>query len=274
MKIGGSIIGGSDLGAGTVQVANVSTLSVGGSIIGGSNSLTGRISALGKIGTITIKGDLFGGSGDDGASIDGGNSATEVIKSISIGGSIVTNGGRITIDGTRIGSIAVKGGIIGSVSDPVRIFVSGLAAPATAAESLALGKVTVGGDVRFTTIAAGLDAVLGGFTPDAAIGTVKIGGSMIASSIAAGIDPVNGKFGDADDKFVGGNVGNAAIIAKIASVTIGGQLLGTAGGAPDTFGILAEQIGALTIGKVKVPLTTAKDDFTLGFTADVRVREL
>ena len=66
----------------------------------------------------------------------------------------------------------------------------------------------------------------------------------------------------------------AAIIAKIASVTIGGQLLGTAGGAPDTFGILAEQIGKLTIGKTKVPLTTGKDDLTLGFTSDVRVREL
>lgn len=30
----------------------------------------------------------------------------------------------------------------------------------------------------------------------------------------------------------------------------------------------------MKFGKVKIPLTTAKDDFTLGFTADVRVREL
>lgn len=103
---------------------------------------------------------------------------------------------------------------------------------------------------------------------------MKINGNMTASSIAAGIVPVNGKFGDSDDAFSGGNMGTAAIVARIASITIGGQLLGTSGGAADCFGILAEQIGALTIGKTNVPLTAAKNDLTLGFTGDVRVFEL
>ena len=43
---------------------------------------------------------------------------------------------------------------------------------------------------------------------------------------------------------------------------------------PDSFGIQAEEIGSITVGKVKLALTAAKDNLLIGFTSDVRVREL
>ena len=87
------------------------------------------------------------------------------------------------------------------------------------------------------------------------------------------MNDVNNILGDADD-ILQTNSNAPGIIARIASITIGGQIYGTSGGAPDSFGIQAEQIGSITVNKVKLALTTAKDDFTLAFTGDVRVREL
>ena len=270
----GSVIGGAGPTSGSLQAGSgFVAVKIGGSLIGGSGADSGSLDAKGAV-TVSIGGDVRGGAGVRSAGIDGIGSSQSIFKTLTVGGSIISGDNPLEISAFRIGTLAVKGSILGSATAPVTIAAQGNAAPANAAESIAIGKATIGGSVAFARIVAGVKTDLSGITADAAIGAVKIGGNFIASSIAAGINPVNGVFGDGDDAFVGGNAGNATIIAKIASITIGGQLLGTSGGAPDSFGILAEEIGSITVNKVKPPLTAAKDDLTLGFTADVRIREL
>ena len=96
--------------------------------------------------------------------------------------------------------------------------------------------------------------------------TIRAGG-RIAGTLA-GTDDL---FGTANDAAIGGGT---AIVAKIASITIGGQALGTAGGS-DHFGIVAQQIGELKIGKAKAKLTkTGLDVFELLGTGDFTVREV
>jgi hypothetical protein len=259
ITVGGSVIGGDGNRSGVLRPGtSFTTVKVGGSILGSGGMQSGILSVDGKA-AVTIAGDVRGGAGVDSGSIADlfGNART--LKSLTIGGSVVSGDNALQIAVKSIGAITIKGSIAGTADAPVNITAESITAPATAAESIGIGKLTVGGN---------------GKTADAAIGAVKIGGNFIASSITAGIDPVNGKLGDADDQFVGGNSGNASIVAKIASITIGGQLLGTVGGVADSFGIIAEEVGALTVGKIKIPLTAAKDDLTVGFTGDVRVREL
>jgi hypothetical protein len=271
ITIGGSVIGGSSLTGGSIFLNSpVAKLTIGGSLIGGSGQASGAISGV-SVGSLSIKGDILGGDGSQSGTVQ----FNDNVGSLTVGGRIKSGAELLYITAGSFGTVSIKGSVTGSTADaPVTITGRGITNPVTAAAALAIGKLSIGGDVQFATIAAGLTGGLFDITPDAAIGAVKIGGSFIASSIAAGVGPVNGFFGDADDRFVGGNAGNAAIIARIASITIGGQIIGTIGGAPDSFGIIAEQIGALAVGKIKIPLTAAKDDLTVGFTSDVRVREL
>lgn len=271
LKIGGSLVG---FGAYTGRIYyqdGVGSVTIGGHIVGGDGERSGVIQSSG-VTTVKIGGSIFGGSGDGAGSIQLGTA-----KSITVGGSIIASNYAtkdLEIAASRMGAVVIKGGVIGTAASPVHIVAQGKFSPATQAEATAIGSVSIGGDLTHAHIGAGVDASLTFAIVDAAIGKVKIGGSMTASSITAGIAPVNGIAGDANDTLGGGNMGNAAIVAKIASITIRGQLHGTTGGGQDYFGIEAEQIGALTIGKVKAPLTTGKDDLTLGFTSDVRVREL
>ena len=82
--------------------------------------------------------------------------------------------------------------------------------------------------------------------------------------------------GNGDDaKMSGGVTDSAGISSKIASVTIGGQALGTVGGA-DFFGIVAENVGAVKIGGTPLVLTLgiSNDDFFVGITGDFKVREV
>src|SRR5262245_14015880 len=165
------------------------------------------------------------------------------------------------------------------------------------------------GSVRCSLAArcwAGPSSIAAGFAPwatwvfdftgvavnaDAQIGAVNILGDWIASSIAAGAvnlgadnavggtganaDNVN--FGDTHDfKMSGGGVKNDSLVfSKITSLTIGGQSMGTVGGA-DHFGIVAESVGAVRIGGTPLVLNLgiSNDDRLVGITGDFKVNEI
>src|SRR5262249_6139616 len=105
---------------------------------------------------------------------------------------------------------------------------------------------------------------------------VKVSGDWIASNLAAGASAgADGMFGTSDDASSG--PGNAAIIAKIASVTIDGQVLGTVGGS-DHFGFVSQQVGSFKFDGITLPLHSGPgNDLTglaLGATGDVTLREV
>lgn len=123
----------------------------------------------------------------------------------------------------------------------------------------AIEQLAVGGSVENASILANFGSDLG---------TIQVNGAFRASNISAGIDPgVDGLFGTSDDRssFTG---------SVLEKVTIGGPIEGTPG-PDDNFGIVAGEIKSATIGRKTLRLTAGQgnDDFALGGTNDVRLRE-
>ena len=298
VSIRGDIVGGTGSNSGLITSGGgIASLTLGGSLIGGPASSTGFILATGNIGAVKLGGSLIGGSISSSAA--GGTSFTGAIQaariaSVAIGGSIFaglddSTTGALTNNATiravnDIGSIFVKGSILGSIGVAGDITTVTLTARgqqtvlAGATTDIAIASITVAGRVERAQILAGYSTTLVATNADAQIGKVSIGGDFIASSIVAGIQDngttaLDGFFGDADDQIITG--GSATIFSRIGAILFKGQGIGTTT-ASDSFGIAAQQLGSVLIGKNKLPLSTNTDGpFTLGFpTLDVTVREL
>lgn len=289
VTIGGSLFGGGGNASGTViGFAGIGSLKIGNSIFGGDGDNSALVGSLGAIVSLKIGRDLVGGSvtGFDSLDASGLISATR-IGTISIGGSLIagtdssigtlTNSGVIR-SGNDIGSLTVRGSIIGNSLNPVLIFAKG---DTTAdARDLALGRITVLGRVEHARILAGWE--LAGMTAidgNASIGVVSVSGDWIASDLVAGIQDdatsaLNDTFGDADDIVIPGFSADS-LIAGIASITIKGRVIGTSTDG-DHFGFVAQQFGKFRAGGVTVPRTSGTDlPVALSpITGDVTLREI
>ena len=100
----------------------------------------------------------------------------------------------------------------------------------------------------------------------------------MASDVVAGIQSSDPYFGDDAGAFdsniviVAGNT--AAISSRIARIVSGGQVLGTPERAGDSFGFVAQQIGALVVNHLSFSLSPSADDnFLVGSSGDMRLRE-
>jgi hypothetical protein len=141
---------------------------------------------------------------------------------------------------------------------------------------LAIAGLTVRGRVEMADILAGYDVDLNPANGDAQIGAVNIGADWIASNLVAGIKATNGYFGDGDDVLIADT--SATITAKVASIVIGGQALGTLESAnpADHFGFVAELIGLLNVGGTSIPLKVGphNDNVKVGATLDLNLVEV
>ena len=213
------------------------------------------------------------------------------IGSLFIGGSILagTNSGTGTLIDSGsvrvaddIGSIVVKGSLIGNTTNPVIITARGQAVP-TATADVAIKSLTVSGRVEHADILAGYfpgGIPLAG-NADAQIGAVVVG-DWIASNLVAGVQDDNDAgrdvfFGDGDDRKITGGTDQPGLISKIAGIVIKGTARGTIGGS-DHFGFVAQQIGSFKIGATAFPLApgpaTDLAGLLVGITGDLRVREV
>lgn len=275
----GSIIGGDGRGSGRVGIAgNLGKFTVFGDIAGGTNTDTGGISTDGRIGRGLIMGDLIGGGTD---AAGGGGPATLLrsgfvigsgISSIVVEGQIVTGrnlgndlgGSAVIASSQEIGVITVKGAVTGNST-----------AAAVISAQNAIGRAIFGGNVEFAEILAGYSPVSDVTAPrgtlanlDALIGKVIVDGTLRATSIVAGVNAGgDGMFGTLDDQSaVDGAVQPPATraISRIASV-----IAGAVDGHPDSpagasYGIVAEEVKAVKVGGVAVPLNKGahNDDAT------------
>jgi hypothetical protein len=248
------------------------------------------------MGAIHIGHDLVGGSVSGAESSD----ATGFIQSsggriagITIGGSIVAgfdhSTGSLTSNasvraGNDIGSLTVKGSVIGhpdtgNGASPVIISARGQEFPQPGID-LAIGKITIGGNIENAQILAGYDATLTPKNADAQIGAVKAGADWVASDLIAGAtNPAFPNFGLGDFGIDGaGTTDNATIISRIASITIGGLVFGTptSVSATDHFGFVAQQIGSFKVAGSAIPLRSGPhdDNFPVGGAADVSLHEI
>jgi hypothetical protein len=293
--IGGSLIGTSalvcmgDLGnvaigrdvEGTISCGQASSIVIGGSLE------EGGIHAVNSIQSLTIDGDILGGSASGSDQLtDSGYIQADQIVALTVGGSIVagtnsTTGTFLDNGAIRVahdfGKIAIKGSLEGNSTNPVIISAMGSENP-TSTTDTAIGSITVGGSVDFTDIAAGVDVNGDAADANAQIGNVLVDGDWIASSIAAGVTPgFDTYYGTLLDKIMSGpNVKDVpTVISKINSVTIEGEAMGTYGGF-DYYGIVAQEVGSVKIGNVKLPLKSGADNdvIPIGITQDFDVREV
>ncbi len=234
-----------------------------------------------KLGKVKIGGDLSKVVGDSMKSLTLNSFGLEGLttqgdgqgsNNISFIGSIGSFNVKTSIDGInfitgKIGTMKIGGDFENSV-----FTFSGTSNPAKQSQSVVLKSLTVGGDLDHTRLLGGY-GFLGSNNADASIGKVTINGDWIESSLVAGVSSGNDQFlGTADDTlFAGGN----AVVARIASVVIKGQALGSIdpGGH---FAITAEAIGSVKIGGTKLSLNAkAKDSLVaLGSTGDFVLNEI
>ena len=270
VTVGGSVIGGAKSPTGTIDSGvSLGPIRIGGSLIGGSASFTGGIVSAGNIGPVSIGGDIIGG-GTDGTISDTGEirSLGGSIASVRVGGDALAAfgsfNGCILADKT-IGPTAIVGSV-GSFGDAFFIVRAGGARTGNA-----LASLSVGGSVSSSLILAGYTAASAS-NGNASIGPVTIGGSWSGSSIVAGVASASVPyFGDSGDTIIAGST----LASRIASITIGGYVRGTAGGT-DHYGFVAQSIGSVTIAGSVIPLSTAAhtDNRLLGPTGDFRIHEV
>ena len=226
----------------------------------GLAALTDDFTKIGGAGAITINGQLAGGPGSGSGEIEVGGR----IASLKITGG--TNETSIKT-GRDIGSLTIAGGVNTSL-----ITALGQAKPGKTTD-IAIGKVSITGDVNSSRILAGYDRFGNAANGSAQIGAVNVTGNWTASSIAAGVADTNGDgFGNGDDVAIA----PGTIISKIAGIVITGSVTGT-GGAGDEFGFVARQIDSVKIGGVLQALTTGKDVIPLAgnpATNDTTIREV
>jgi len=188
------------------------------------------------------------------------------LRTLKVKGS-VASGVTLAIGG-RLGLGVIDGDLEG-----VTLSALGLFNPAKAGDSLAIGALTVGGNVANSRILAGYDRAGAAANADASIGSVFVRGDWHASDLAAGIAAGPDRFfGSDDDALIpGGN----ALLASIASVVIKGTAAGTEGGG-DHFGFVAEQIGAFKAAGSKLTLTPGpgNDTSPIGSSGDLHLLEI
>lgn len=245
------------------------------------NTITGKLTAL------AVKGSVRSvvSASDFGPITIGGNMDRVIesgknIPSLTIRGSVAN--GIIFAEGT-IGVLKIGGSLTGTIAAGL----SSTLAPTTQAASVVIKSLIVGGDVRNAAILAGSSTLFGTFNADVSIGTITVSGDWVQSNVSAGVSVLVGVTGVPFDTlgigqggaFNGVAGGNPAILARIAAITIKGQVSGTSpapGGIADHFSFIAQQIGSFKIGTAKLPLTPALNTpIPLGITGgDVTVREV
>ncbi len=270
VSIGRDLIGDAGEQSGVIaSSAAIKKLSVSGSIYGGSGNTSGAIQSTAAITSLSVGGNIIGGDlalAATSSLTQSGYIEASSITNLTISGSIST-GSNYAADPTlelvnnasirvanNIGKLTILGNIEGDAETAVVITARGAASvPVNATKDIAFGSVSVGGSVRYTEILAGYnltdDVSAAAINPNAQIGSVTVKKDWIASNLVAGA-AYNETFGDGTDTLSPG-VENPDIIAKIAKITIGGQVFGTAGVTTDHFGFVAEEIGKFQLGKGK-----------------------
>jgi hypothetical protein len=276
VTIGGDVLGDA-IFSGLIECLNgkLTAVTIGGSLRGGTARNSGMIFSQSDMGAVKIGHDLVGGSeSGSGPSLDrSGFIETRAgrIASVTIGGSVragtaadvfpllrnASIGAGDELTGNDIGSIVIGGSVAGSVSESgtitrVTFTARGQATP-TATKDVAIGKLTIGGRAEWMNVLAGYASNTNPINGNAQIGPISIGGDLVASNLVAGVRDINHDgFGNADDVIIG-NLSNS--IARIASVVIGGIVIGTSAGG-DHFGIESHTIGSLKINGFVVPIVS------------------
>jgi len=197
-----------------------------------------------------------------GGSVKGGMvMATKGFGSMSVAGSFLAGG---LFSGGKIHSVRVRGEMSTEEwSNPIRMMARD-----------GIDGLIVKGDVKNAVILAGYNQSGEPVNPDAHVGKVIVRGNWIQSTLAAGVEDSTGDgFGQNDTVISGDTTPN--VVSRIANVIVKGYAQGSPL-AGDNYGIVAQQIGRVSIGGIPVELHPDVADSVLLDTTnnDLRVAEV
>jgi hypothetical protein len=267
---------GSGANAGRVAAqGSIGRILIGNSLQGSDAANTGSIFAGRDIGSVKIDGGIFGHLGaESGSIVTGAGRIGSVQVDLIVGGLGLRSASIRSAE--DIGSIKVNKNVGGNAAAPILFTARGQDTPGQTTD-LAIGKISIGGDVTHANIIAGVDTLGVPLNADAQIGSIKVGGDWTASSIAAGIDDgADNLFGTDDDTLIDEAPNDDPnIVARVGKISIGGAADGSSDGG-DAFGFVAEEIGSLSIDGVLFAITTGKsnDSQLLGSNGDFSLVEL
>jgi hypothetical protein len=277
-----------------------------GRVLGGSGVHSGVVSSDGPIKSFRTTQMLAGSDATSGQLVSGaglyapGNIGTLSLGMVGLysndpagyrlaGGTVLAYGavGSLSIDTMYQGSIHVADSIgrltVGSLLHPVTeqglqpgirdsAITAGGQAVFNGRTDLAIGSVTIYGDVTNSSIKAGYGILNDAQNGHAQIGAVKVYGQWVSSNLVAGVQDAGALgFGDAGDQLIAGNT--STVKARIASVMITGNIDATGGGQ---FGFVAQDIGSFKSGRGTLPLNPTVGQFFdyAGTNGTISIREV
>jgi hypothetical protein len=194
-----------------VFASKIGTVTVKGSVIGGTISDTGSGTGSGELDlgenvltkSLTIGGDIIGGSG-----VDSGG-AEFVASAFTLGGSVIggTNFGAGIVEGAAL-TATIKGSVIGGTTDGTNDLAAG-----GLDFVLGLGTLNVHGNLIAGKVTGGTENVNGSIIDDQNATAIHIGGSIIGTDVDRALVLVQG------EAFMAPGIHNA-----IGSVTVGGSV--------------------------------------------------
>ncbi len=264
---------------------NIGKVTVSGALVGGVGFHSGAIEAEGNLGTVTV-GSISDGGVFAGTSLENFGSAKLInVKDAIAAGTIEVDGSvsalKVKTDVTQSAiraSDAIKSITIGGNLEQSLISAGGAAVAGRT--DVAIGSIKIGGKSA-TTGNVTDSQILGGYdldgvvNPHAQIGSVSVTHNWTASDLVAGVTDVDADgFGDLDDALIFTPGDTSTVIARIASITIGGTVSGTpdAVSTTDQFGFIARQIGKFKSAAGSVPLHALTADVAT-FGTDVTLRD-
>ncbi len=220
----------------------------GTSILGGSGRLTGGISAV-NIGSVSIAGDVFGGTGAASGEIQAGNN----LGKVTIAGSLI--GGNFDQGNPSEANSAgvVFGGRIGSVLIGKNIYGGSGLNSGEVLSTGAIQNVTVMGDVAGGSAGSGSSNGRSGLIHGQSLGSVTIEGSLIGGNLVSG-----------DANQIGSEDGVILSDTTIGSVFIGKQVIGGSGPSSGDIFTTAGGVGTLSIGALDATSGAMADSSVTG----------
>jgi hypothetical protein len=262
-KIGRDVAAGTGKSSGAVRIdGNIADVRVGRDLKGGPSPESGVIWAKdGNLGSVVIARNVIGGDAAGSASLEksGAIIANDTIESVRVGGSLISGtdestgsvrGSGAILAGKHLGILSVGRNVVGNETNPVIVSAVDAEFIPPGGSDFAIDAIKVSGRVAYTNFLAGFDLNGNTDNADASIGPVKVGGSWSFSNLVAGArDAGPTGYGTGD---LLQTVSNGMLIAKIARITIGGKMVGSASG---TYGFVSQQIDSLKIAGKRIALT-------------------
>ena len=232
---GVSILGGAGQLSGGIAAVTIGSVTVAGDVFGGTGEASGFIQAGSKLGKVTIGGSLIGGNflstntsgAESSGLIFGGSSITSVTIEQNIYGGSGLGSGEIFSTGT-IQKVLVMGNVAGGSAGT-----SSEGGLAGAINGQALGSITIEGSLIGGNM-AGADPNQTGNTDGVISSTTKIGSVFIGKNLIGGSGASSGE--------IATNGGAATMLA------IGGNVEGGSGASSGTINTSGGGVGQLTIG--------------------------